>query len=60
VDNNIIFNTLYKMKEKDKKKIKRKIRRDEAVELSKRINLKTIAFKNKKKYIRKRKHQDEN
>jgi hypothetical protein len=44
----------------DNKKIKRKIRRDEAVELSKHVNLKTTAYKNKKKYIRKKKHQDEN
>ena len=41
------------------KKIKRKIRRDEAVEVSKHVNLKTMAFKNKKKYIRKNKHRNE-
>jgi len=42
----------------DNKKIKRKIRRDEAVEFSKETNLKTIVFKNKKKYIRKNKHRE--
>lgn len=41
----------------DNKKIKRKIRRDEAVELSKHVNLKTMTFKNKKKYTRKRKNK---
>lgn len=43
----------------DNKKIKRKTRRDEAVEVSKHVNLKTMAFKNKKKYIRKKKHRNE-
>ena len=44
----------------DNKKIKRKIRRDEALELSKKANLKTMTFKNKKKYNRKLKHKNEN
>ena len=43
------------IKKTDSQKIKRRIRRDEALELSKEINLKTIVFKNKKKYNRKKK-----
>ena len=42
----------------DKKKIQRKIRRDEALELSKEVNLKTVIFKNKKKYNRKKKYKN--
>ena len=42
----------------DNKNLQRKIRRDEAVEFSKETNLKTIVFKNKKKYIRKKKHRE--
>ena len=41
----------------DNKKIQRKIRRDESLEFSKEVNLKTMAFKNKKKYSRKNKHR---
>ena len=40
----------------DNKKIKRKIRRDEALDLSKEVNLRTVVFKNKKKYNRKKKY----
>ena len=43
----------------DKKKILKKIRREEAVEISKRVNLKTQVFKNKKKYNRKDKGEIE-
>jgi hypothetical protein len=57
VDNNIIFNTLYKMKEKDKKKILKKIRRDESLEIQKQIDLREKIHVNKKKYIRKKKHR---
>ena len=42
----------------DKKKILKKIRRKEGFELSKRINLKTQVFKNKKKYNRKSKNKE--
>ena len=37
----------------EKKQILKKIRRQEAVELSKKVNLKTQVVKNKKKYNRK-------
>ena len=57
MDNNIIFNTLYKMKEKDKKKILKKIRRDESLEIQKQIDLREKIHVNKKKYIRKKKHR---
>ena len=43
----------------DNKNIQRKIRRDEALELSKEVKLRTVTFKNKKKYNRKNKHKDE-
>ena len=59
VDNIIIFNTLYEMKEKDKKKILKKIRRDESLEIQKQIDLREKIHMNKKKYKRKKKHKDE-
>ena len=42
----------------DKKKILKKIRREEGVELSKKVNLKTQVFQNKKKYNRKSKNKE--
>jgi len=44
----------------DKKKILKRVRREEMIELSKNINLKTKIFKNKKKYNRKKKGNIEN
>ena len=58
MDNNIIFNTLCKMKEKDKKKILKKIRRDESLEIQKQVDLRDKIHINKKKYIRKKKHRE--
>ena len=50
--------TLVRFKMKiDKKKIQKKIRRDEALEFSKSNNVKTLVFKNKKRYLRKKKHK---
>ena len=59
VDNIIIFNILYEMKEKDKKKILKKIRRDESLEIQKQVDLREKTHINKKKYKRKNKHKDE-